>query len=403
MRRFVWILCFISCFMSHLFAEDQESTYQAKKIEERKIFPIGVWLQSPDNAKKYLDAGINYYIGLWDGPTEEQLSALKKAGMKVICDQNAIGLKHKDDPTIAGWMHQDEPDNAQPVKDPKTGEQTYGPPVNPDLIVKNYQVLKKKDPSRPILLNLGQGVANDEWVGRGPDAHLDDYKTYVKGCDIVSFDVYPITDIRKSDGENYLWYVAKGVQRLREWSGPEKTIWNVIECTHINNPDKKATPHQVKAMVWMSIIHGSTGIVYFVHEFKPAFNEHALLNDLEMLSAVTKINQQVQSLAPVIFSPSEDALIQVQSSDPAIPIACMVKQVKNELYIFAVNMRNKPVQAAFSLQKDLPIQEIQETEKSRVIPIKDKKFNDVFESYDVRIYKANLQDTSGTLVAPAGR
>ena len=93
-------------------------------------------------------------------------------------------------------------------------------------------------------------------------------------------------------------------------------------------------------MVWMSIIHGSTGIVYFVHQFKPSFNEHALLNDPEMLGAVTKVNQQIQSLAPVIFSSNSDDLIQVKSSDPAVPVACMVKQMKNEMYIFAVNMRN---------------------------------------------------------------
>ena len=217
-------------------APHAQTASQTKNMDEKKIFPIGVWLQSPANAQKYLDAGINHYIGLWEGPTEEQLTALKKAGMKVICTQNETGLRHKDDPTIAGWMHQDEPDNAQPARDPKTGEQTYGPPVRPELIVQNYHELKKKDPSRPILLNLGQGVANDAWVGRGADAHLDDYKTYVKGCDIVSFDVYPVADLSKTNNEDYLWYVAKGVKRLREWSGPEKTIWNVIECTQINNP-----------------------------------------------------------------------------------------------------------------------------------------------------------------------
>lgn len=38
-------------------------------------FPIAVWLQSPENALKYKAAGFNLYVGLWQGPTEEQLSA----------------------------------------------------------------------------------------------------------------------------------------------------------------------------------------------------------------------------------------------------------------------------------------------------------------------------------------
>ena len=48
-------------------------------------------------------------------------------------------------------------------------------------------------------------------------------------------------------------------------------------------PQAKATPHQVKAEVWMSLVHGSRGLIYFVHQFKPRFNEHALLDDPEML------------------------------------------------------------------------------------------------------------------------
>src|SRR5262245_18732605 len=72
-------------------------------------FPIAVWLQSPNMAARYRDAGINLYVGLWQGPTDEQLAQLKSAGMQVICSQNAVGLKHREDPTIVGWMHGDEP------------------------------------------------------------------------------------------------------------------------------------------------------------------------------------------------------------------------------------------------------------------------------------------------------
>ncbi len=44
------------------------------------FFPIAVWLQSPANAGRYKAAGFNTYVGLWDGPTGEQLATLKKSG-----------------------------------------------------------------------------------------------------------------------------------------------------------------------------------------------------------------------------------------------------------------------------------------------------------------------------------
>src|SRR5437870_2324146 len=112
-------------------------------------FPIAVWLQDPKNAEKFHQAGINLYVALWQGPTEAQLAALKAAGMHVICGQTPVGLAHKDDPTIVGWMHGDEPDNAQPITDPKTGRRGWGSPVPPARIVADYERLRAADPTRP--------------------------------------------------------------------------------------------------------------------------------------------------------------------------------------------------------------------------------------------------------------
>ena len=52
---------------------------------------------------------------------------------------------------------------------------------------------------------------------------------------------------------------------LRGLWGGEKVVWNVIETTHINS-QAMPTPHQVRAEVWMSLIHGSRGILGVVGE-----------------------------------------------------------------------------------------------------------------------------------------
>ncbi|GAH44586.1 unnamed protein product, partial [marine sediment metagenome] len=125
-------------------------------------FPVAVWLQEPSDAVEYKKAGINLYVGLWKGPTEEQLSELRAAGMQTICSQNNIGLKYINDRIIIGWMHGDEPDNAQrPIIDGK-----WSPPVLPEKIINDYKKIKAEDPSRPVFLNLGQGVAWNNYIGR---------------------------------------------------------------------------------------------------------------------------------------------------------------------------------------------------------------------------------------------
>jgi hypothetical protein len=350
------------------------------------FFPIAVWLQSPRNAEKYKQAGINTYVGLWRGPTNEQLAELKNAGMKVICHQNRTALQHADDPTIIGWMHGDEPDNAQSLGRGKG----YGPPILPQKIIDDYDSIRSKDPTRPVLLNLGQGVAWDGYYGRGVRTnHPEDYAEYVKGCDIASFDIYPVVHERQQIAGK-LWYVANGVERLVKWTDGKKVVWNCIECTHISNPNAKATPHQVKCEVWMSLIHGSMGLIYFVHEWQPKFNESALLSDPEMFSAVTAINRQITELAPVLNSPTIEDAASVSSSNEAVPVAIMAKKHDGATYLFAVGMRGDKTTATFTLQHAESVNTVEVIGENRTINVKDGVFKDNFDASDVHLYKTKI-------------
>lgn len=350
---------------------------------DENYFPIAVWLQNPANAARYQAAGINLYVGLWRGPTSNQLAALQQAGISVICSQNRAGLENKDNPVIVGWMHGDEPDNAQSLPQGKG----YGPPILPAKIVQDYERIRTTDPSRPVVLNLGQGVAWDNYIGRGVRRnHPEDYPEYVKGSDIVSFDIYPVVH-EKPEIAGHLEFVAKGVERLRGWAGPERPVWNCIECTHISNTEKKATPQQVRAEVWMSLIHGSRGLIYFVHQFKPVFKEAALLDDPVLLTAITAINQQIHQLAPVLNSRSVTEGITVKSSDADAPIAWMVKRRADALYLFAVNMRNRPTRGAFSGRELAAGVAAEVLGESRRLKVGAGEFNDDFKGYEVHLYR----------------
>lgn len=349
----------------------------------RGYFPIAVWLQDPKNALRYKEAGFDLYVGLWKGPTEAQLAALRDAGMSVICAQNAVGLKHADDKTIVGWMHGDEPDNAQRRPD---GE-GYGPPIAPAKIVEDYEAMVRADPSRPVLLNLGQGVAWDKWHGRGVRTnHPEDYPEYVKGCDIASFDIYPVVH-RHSDVAGRLWYVPLGVSRLREWAGDRKPVWNCIECTRIGNPNVKPTPHQVRAEVWMSIIFGSRGLIYFVHQFEPNFVEAALLEDPEMLQAVTALNRQIRDLASVINSPSVPDLVTVESSAEIVPIRLTVRRQDGARYVFAVSMFHEEAKGTFRVGGVGPNAVAEVLGEDRTIQVVNGSFEDDFAGYGVHLYR----------------
>lgn len=360
-----------------------DSRWSRSPWQDAHYFPLAVWLQNPSRAEEYKKAGINTYVGLWRGPTEEQLDQLQKAGMKLICSQNRLARTRLEDRTIIAWMHGDEPDNAQSLG---TGK-GYGPPIAPSKIIEDYESLRKNDPSRPVLLNLGQGVAWDNWIGRGVRRnHPEDYPEYVKGCDIASFDIYPaVHDHPEVAGK--LWFVPQGVERLKQWAGPSRKIWNCLECTRISNTERKPTPAEVRAEAWMALIHGSQGLIYFVHQFKPTFNEAALLADQEMLTAVTELNRQITELAPVLNSTSIEERVRVTVQNSEIPVATMTKRYRGGFYLFAVPMREGVNQATF----ELPIQnakaKVTVLYENRTLELVSGKFQDEFRPWEVHLYR----------------
>jgi len=278
--------------------ETRSTRLAAHPLKDPAFFPIGVWLQNPRNAPAYKKAGFNLYVGLWKGPTARQLEQLKRAGMFVICHQNNMALRHPDRQNIIGWLHRDEPDNAQR----RALLPGYNPPVSPAALMTDYQKILSTDNSRPVMLNLGQGVAWDGWRGRGIRTnHPEDYPKYIGAADIVSFDIYPVGH-PSAVVAGKLEYVARGVKRLLRWASEGQVVWNIVGASGIKNPDVSPTPPQIRSQVWMSLIHGSRGIIYFVHRFKPRFVEASLLSEPELLRAVTEINRQIKELVPVLNS-----------------------------------------------------------------------------------------------------
>ncbi len=347
------------------------------------FFPISVWYQSVANAQAYKDNGINLYV-LPLALDESSINTLKSVGMKCIINQNATALSHLKDSIIYGWhIGVDEPDNAQ-----EDGKGGYLPCIDPAIIIKTYSQLKANDPSRPVYLNLGVGVADLGWFGRGDCCNnLDTYRAnsngYVNGGDILSFDIYPVNGGAESH-RNKLWYVAKGIDSLKSWSLNKKPVWVWIETTKISDSSVGTpTANDIKAEVWMALIHGARGIGYFCHSFGH-YEAGLLFADASILSSVKTLNKQITALAPVLNSASTKGYATVSSSNGAVPIDIMTKKYGGKNYLFAVTMRPGETVATFHVTSGKTVEVIGE---NREIPVVKGTFTDSFASYGVHLYK----------------
>ena len=263
----------------------------------------------------------------------------------------------------------------------------YGPPVPPQWIVRDYEKIKTVDVTRPIFLGLGQGVAWEKYHGRGErTGHLEDYAKYMAGCDIACFDIYPAAHDNLAV-KDALWYVPRGVRHLREWCQDSKPVWVHLETGIIGAPGSEPTPQQVKAEVWMALIHGARGIDYFVHQFKPKFNEHALLDNPDMLAAVTAVNQQVTSLARVLNSPTIVDGVMVESTNPKTPVHAMVKHKDGATYVFSAAMYCEETKATFRIKGLTGTRTAEVLGEDRTVRVQNGVFTDAFAGNGVHLYR----------------
>jgi len=346
------------------------------------FFPVGVWLQNPRNAALYSAIGINTYVGLWSGPTEEALAELDRHGLLAVVEPTPLARTLRNARVIRAWLQPDEPDNAQ-----SNGRGGYGDCILPEEVVNRYRLIRELDATRPVLLNFGQAVANPRWFGRGhrcsmiaPEAY---YRPASRGADIVSFDIYPAAEERQDHVKGRLELVGEGVANLRRWAGPGRPVWAAIETTHINNPTRRPLPEEVKSEVWMALVHGARGIFYFVHEWQPSFREDGIFRYPDTVAAVARINAQIRALAPVLNAPSEPP--RAIATAP-VKVATLEKRHQGVYYLFAVNLERKPARVRLALGEAGASYAIVLGE-DRTVAVMGGAIEEDLEAYGVRLYK----------------
>jgi hypothetical protein len=365
---------------------DAASPYPNGFPADSSFFPIGVWLQSPHNAREFRAIGINTLVGLWQGPTEQQLAELVGEDMFVIAGQNEIGLASPQRQLIKAWLQPDEPDNAQ-----RATLGRFNPCTPADEVARRSRDMKVRDPTRPVMINFGRGVADTNWHGRGTcTGDQGYYDVAIDGADILSFDIYPVGSDTPSV-KGHLEYVARGVSNLTSRSHPGQVVWAFIETTALD-PARPIRPAELRAEAWMAIIHGARGLVYFVHEWTNGFREDGIFRHPEIVAAVGRLNETIRSLAEVLNDGTAARDVVVSTSGP---LATMMRLHKGSLYIMAVAMSDRAVTARFTIA-DGGTSSATVLDEDRSIGIAQGAFKDEFTGYAAHLYRVPIVSSTNS-------
>src|SRR5262249_9548300 len=119
----------------------------------------------------------------------------------------------------------------------------------------------------------------------------------------------------------------------------------------------------------------------------PTFREDGIFRHPDIVKEVGDINRSLVQLAPVLNSKNLNGRV---TTDSPVPIATMLKRQGDDLYLFAVSMRNEASTPRIFVEGTGDAEALVLGE-NRSVRIQNGRFVDTFPGYGVHHYKIALQ------------
>ncbi|MFV2018058.1 DUF4082 domain-containing protein [Micromonospora sp. LOL_023] len=363
-------------------------------------FPIGVWYEgvyTQQDIDRDKGAGLNTYVMLTD---QSDVSLIRRNDMYAFIPQPFSNRGNES----VGWVIGDEADMwGGPGNGTWTGNYPgQGPICTSSRDGCGLDVMKKESATVPAndqglrYANYGKGVMF--WQSDS------DASKFVNGfSSVVSNDIYWYTDphVCTAPAEGPAYGVNKDncrraanygltMQRMREldaMDGKRQPVWAFVEVGHPFTEDWAPTINgdQIAGAVMNSVINEARGIQYFNHNFGgPCISQHVLREKCgdAVRPAVTEVNKQVTSLAPVLNTQS----YQWEFNNG---LDTMLKAHDGSFYVFAMLGKDTATGAhSLALPPGVNGAQAEVLFENRTVPIGGGAIQDTFaQEFTYHIYK----------------
>jgi hypothetical protein len=312
--------------------------------------------------------------------------------------------KYAKDPNILGWMLEDEPTHrydesqmAEKLADFQERAQEikrFGS-LHPSFIVDIPLNITKKDSWWRKWSMTGDVSAQDNYPIRTGD---------IKSLNVIPTSISLAVSLNRQ--QKPLWFVAQafaGKNSKGNW------VWAM--------PSER----QERGMIYSSIIHGATGVFYFAYDswitrtgkfqmlgispepvnnyIEPKNNRELILSEEKLeqgqvlWDAVANLNEEIEQLKPVIFSPTSRQEYKVYikgESYSKAPIRSLLKEVDGQFTLLTVNLDKKPLSVKYEFPDRITdLKVLFENEQN--LETEDNSWVDSYDDYGVHVYQFRLE------------
>jgi hypothetical protein len=329
-----------------------------------RLFPIGVYVQAPDNFELWKSRGVNTMVVVPDGNSETAWNkAAIRDGLYEIRAPASNPASDVGDKNLLAWALPDEPDDV-------TTQIPFA------KVQRTYRSWKRIDPRLPVYINFnGQFNQHDVKTNAGGTSW---YHQYVRGANWITSDLYPV-----NNGEgNDLGVIGQEVTQLRQLAG-SKPVFVFIESGAYAAGNPVITPGQFRGEVWEAIIHGARGIFYFPVRVTPHFSYD--VTPPAVAAEMTRQDATITKLAGVLqgtINPSS-----LGASAPS-PLQVAWRSSAGHSYFFVLNLSPRAVShQAIRLKGIGSAASATVYGENRTVPISGGTITDNFGPYAVHIYQ----------------
>ena len=178
-------------------------------------------------------------------------------------------------------------------------------------------------------------------------------------------------------------------------------------------------PNESRAMVYSSLIHGATGMIYFAFDSwvtrngnvfgiapnpssdyaaKPkarhfVVSDEQLEESRQLWEGVVRVNQELEQLKPAILSSTsrESYKVYVQGERYTDdPVRCLLKETDGQFTLLTVNLDKKPLTVRYDFPRKLRNLQIM-FEEGRILDVKNSSWVDNYEEFGVHVYQFRLE------------
>ncbi|MGC8864063.1 MAG: hypothetical protein ACP5R5_15000, partial [Armatimonadota bacterium] len=312
---------------------------------------------------------LNYDIKLLTESLEsdEQEEALRS-------EVNAI----KDHPALLAWYISDEPELRK---------------IPPERLARAYRIIKGLDPVHPVAMCIAL-------VSRAPQ--------YVDAMDVLMVDIYPVPHqpvTAVAEGvDKALAAVTLAPGRESGTDSPRTGEGSPVDSATLSPAGKDAglrkpvwfipqafgggefwyrepTAREVRVMTYLALIHGATGIQYFIRR-PPTGNPKSPV----VWSECRTLAMECSQLAPAILS-----------GNPAPKVVCEPEQIharawmdRGMLFVIAVNTKNEPTALRLTLEGCGYSGKADLIFERRKVDVVSGGIADIIDAMDSRIYRVPI-------------